>query len=303
MSDIGRDDEQAVSDLLKGAAARVDDYFRGQLTKVAALADAPPSIVEAVQYGLLAGGKRVRPTLVFETCACCGGDRDQAVPAAAAIELIHTFSLVHDDLPAMDDDDFRRGRPTTHKVYGEAMAVLAGDAMMSLAFEVLAAEYEPTQAARLVFALARATGPVGMIGGQVLDIAGEQQSLDLTQLRDVHARKTGALLTAACEMGAAVAGADAEAVEAVKRYGQHLGLAFQIADDALDVTSTREVTGKATGKDAAAGKNTYPGLLGLEESRRLARQEADAAIAAVERLGDAAAPLRLLAEFTVSRDR
>lgn len=292
-----------VAQLLSTHANAVEAYLRDRLPKTGGFNDAPKAVIEAINYSLLAGGKRLRPALVIECAQCCGGKdaATRALPAAAAVELIHTFSLVHDDLPAMDDDDLRRGRPTSHKVYGEALAILAGDAMTSLAFETLADEYEPPVAAALVKLLARATGPVGMIGGQTLDIAAENQKLSLEELQNVHRRKTGALLTAACEMGAIVAGASDAQRDALRRYGQHLGLAFQIADDVLDVTATSEATGKATHKDAAAGKNTYPSLLGLDEARRLANDEASAAVAALASFDASAEGLRLLATFAASR--
>src|SRR5688500_7469220 len=187
---------------------------------------APCRLVEAIRYSLLAGGKRIRPTLVMESFrACTGREPDaSALAAAGAIELIHTFSLVHDDLPAMDDDDLRRGRPTNHKVYGDAMAILAGDAMVTMAFEVIATDAEARVAAAIVRELAGASGPAGMIGGQVLDIDGEHTSLSIDQLRRLHAMKTGALLTCACRLGAMAAGADAGRLEAVTAFGQHLGL-------------------------------------------------------------------------------
>ena len=269
---------------------------------------APPRLIESVQYSLTAGGKRLRPALVMECAAAIAGEdavltkRRSVLAAAAAMELIHTFSLVHDDLPAMDDDDLRRGRPTNHKVYGEAMAILAGDAMTTMAFEVLATDADPTVAIQLVKELAVASGPEGMIGGQVLDIDGETQSLNMEELRRVHRMKTGALLTASCRMGAIAAGASELALAAVTDYGTHLGLAFQIVDDVLDVTSTPEQMGKATNKDAAAGKNTYPKLIGLEASQREAQRQLELALAAVKPVGEPAAGLVALARFVVERD-
>jgi geranylgeranyl pyrophosphate synthase len=292
-------------------------------------AKAPPRLMESIQYSLTAGGKRLRPALVLECWKACrpanragessgngsGGARGKAQPtndhptyrsalaAAAAIELIHTFSLVHDDLPAMDDDDLRRGRPTNHKVFGEAMAILAGDAMVTIAFEIIAADADPAVAPALIRELASASGPEGMIGGQVRDIDGENISLKLQELQQLHAMKTGALLTAACRLGALAARADDSALQAVTAFGRHMGLAFQIVDDLLDVISTPEQLGKATRKDAGKGKNTYPSLLGIEGSRREADAQLAAAMKSLDPLGPAAGTLRTLAQFVVQRDK
>lgn len=269
---------------------------------------APLRLVEAVQYSLTAGGKRLRPALVMECAVAVAGEhappqpRRSVLAAAGAMELIHTFSLVHDDLPAMDNDDLRRGRPTNHKVYGEAMAILAGDAMVTMAFELLATDAAWAVAVPLVRELAIASGPEGMIGGQVLDIEGESQSLELPELQRVHRMKTGALLTASCRMGAIAVGAGEHQLSAVTDYGTHLGLAFQIVDDVLDVTSTPEQMGKATNKDAAAGKNTYPKLIGLEASQREASRQLELALSAIKPLGAAAAGLTALARFVVERN-
>ena len=316
--------DQAVPDaraILRAHWAAVDAGLRGLRDRYAAIAGGdggPARLLDAIDYSLLAGGKRLRPALILETCRACGDGGQgashlalapgkSALAAAVAMELIHTFSLVHDDLPAMDDDDLRRGRPTNHKVFGEAMAVLAGDAMTVMAFEVIAADADPAVAPALVFELARAAGPAGMIGGQLLDIDGENQALSLDQLQQIHRLKTGALLTASCRMGALSATRESAVgghgrLEAVTAFGRHLGLAFQIVDDVLDVTSTPEQMGKATGKDAGKGKNTYPGLLGLEASRQMAAAELHAALAAIEPLGPAADGLRALARFVVERD-
>jgi geranylgeranyl diphosphate synthase, type II len=286
--------------VLRGRAARVE---RGLSSFLDRLSGAPLRLVEAIRYSLLAGGKRLRPALVLEWHAALIGSHEpnaSAVAAAMAIELIHTFSLVHDDLPAMDDDDLRRGAPTNHKVFGEAMAILAGDAMTAMAFETLAADADPRHAAKMAAELARATGPLGMIGGQVVDIANENVDLSLDALRSLHTMKTGALLTAACRLGAIAADANAATLECATSYGRHLGLAFQIMDDVLDVTATPQQMGKATGKDADAGKNTYPKLLGLEESRSLARRELDQAIEAISGI-PCGATLAALARFVVER--
>ena len=279
----------------------VNVYLKSVLARYA---EAPRRLIEAVEYSLMAGGKRLRPALVLETAVACGAGsppNPSALAAAGAIELIHTFSLVHDDLPAMDDDDLRRGRPTSHKVFGEAMAILAGDAMVAMAFEAIAADADPALAPALVSELAGATGPGGMIGGQVIDLASSGAAIDLPHLQALHRMKTGALLVAACRMGAIAAGASAGVLDAVTTYGRHLGLAFQIVDDLLDVTSTPEQLGKGTQKDAARGKTTYPGLIGIEPSRDEARRQLAASAAAVGGLGASAAGLQHLARFVVDR--
>jgi geranylgeranyl diphosphate synthase, type II len=263
----------------------------------------PASLLEAIRYSFFAGGKRLRPTLVLEWCEACQGDASSktALAAAGAIELIHTFSLVHDDLPAMDDDDLRRGRPTNHKVFGEAMAILAGDAMTTLAFQLIADRAATDRGARLVCELARAGGPAGMIGGQVIDIENENVAIDLAALKQLHAMKTGALLTCACRMGAIAGDADETRLAAATAFGTHLGLAFQIMDDVLDVTATSAQMGKATNKDHHAGKNTYPKLLGLAQSQALAQAELNAALDALKPLGAAGHTLAELAQFVLKR--
>lgn len=264
----------------------------------------PTRLIDAINYSFNAGGKRLRPALVLEAFAVCEGEdeqRDTAIKAACAIELIHTFSLVHDDLPAMDDDDLRRGQPTNHKVFGEAMAILAGDAMTTLAFELLSHAGDPHIAIKLVRELASCSGPCGMIGGQVLDMDGENQSLALDDLMRIHRMKTGALLTCACRMGAIAAGANPVKLNSLTQYGLHLGLAFQIIDDVLDVTATTEQLGKKSHKDADHGKNTYPALLGLDESRRKAADEMKLALDALAIFGERAENLRMLAQLVVER--
>ncbi|HWB53134.1 MAG TPA: farnesyl diphosphate synthase [Tepidisphaeraceae bacterium] len=276
---------------------------------LAARKNVPDRLMESIRYSLLAGGKRLRPGLTMETFETCSNvdcrsraATNSALACAGAMELIHTFSLVHDDLPAMDNDDLRRGRPTNHKVFGEAMAILAGDAMVTLAFELIAECAEPRLTARLVTELARPAGPGGMIGGQVLDIDSENQSLNLEQLKKLHRLKTGALIIASCRLGAVCADADADHLNAVTRYAEHLGLAFQIVDDLLDVTSTPAELGKATQKDQSKGKNTYPSLLGLDPARTQARREVTAALDAIAPLGPSADGLTALAQFVVDRN-
>ncbi|MGH7175994.1 MAG: polyprenyl synthetase family protein, partial [Tepidisphaeraceae bacterium] len=256
---------ESVIEILQRDARLLEDALRGTLARHAS---APPRLIEAIEYSLLGGGKRLRPALVMESCRACGGNVDTVTLAAAcAVELVHTFSLVHDDLPAMDDDDLRRGKPTSHKVFGEGMAILAGDAMITLAFEALAIDSEAGLSSALIRELASAAGACGMIGGQVLDIAGESRTLGIDELRRLHRMKTGALLACACRMGALGARATRTQFEAIAQFGQHVGLAFQIVDDLLDVTSTPDQLGKATRKDAGRGKNTFPAQIGVERSR------------------------------------
>ena len=292
--------------LLERSADCVADYFQRLSARYP---HAPARLLEAIEYSLMAGGKRLRPALVLECAKACNKSASDSTPsptaiaAAAAMELIHTFSLVHDDLPAMDDDDLRRGRPTNHKVFGEAMAILAGDAMTTMAFEILAADCEPRLVASLVRELASASGPSGMIGGQVIDMDEGHPPKNLSELQRLHRMKTGALLTASCRMGAISGGADPTTLESLDAFGRHLGLAFQIVDDILDQTSTPEELGKATGKDAANGKVTYPMLLGLEESRQEAAKQLSLALGAVKSLGRRGDDLRALARFVVERNK
>jgi geranylgeranyl diphosphate synthase, type II len=289
-------------DILGHWSLALTDYFRLVLKRYP---DAPSRLMEAVEYSLLAGGKRLRPALILECWRACGPAKSSPAPAAlaaaAAMELIHTFSLVHDDLPAMDDDDLRRGRPTNHKVFGEAVAILAGDAMVTMAFEVLADDAPAELVPALVRELAGASGPSGMIGGQVIDIDSKSPPASLQELQRLHRMKTGALLTASCRLGAIAASAPPATLAALDRFGRHLGLAFQIVDDLLDQTSTAEQLGKATQKDAAKGKVTYPMLIGLDSSRQEADRNLAAAIEAIKPLGPEADGLRVLAHFVVER--
>jgi geranylgeranyl diphosphate synthase type II len=242
----------------------------------------PPRLLEAMRYSVLGPGKRLRPVLTVLSARACGGTGVLSVdanpwPAACAVELIHAYSLIHDDLPAMDDDDVRRGRPTCHKQFGEALAILAGDALQALAFQVLAEGYPPEVAGRCTGELARAAGAAGMVGGQADDLAWEEHPTSgavptLEILEGIHLRKTGALIRAACVLGAIVADAPRNSLTALDGYGRSLGLAFQVVDDLLDVEGDADTAGKRLRKDAARGKLTYPGLLGVEESRRRARR-------------------------------
>jgi geranylgeranyl diphosphate synthase type II len=269
----------------------------------------PSQLADAIRYALLAPGKRLRPQLVLMAAEACGGKVESALPAACAVEMIHTYSLVHDDLPAMDDDDLRRGRPTCHKVYGEAVAILVGDALQARAFEVLAAEINPPElAARCCAVLGRAAGASALVGGQAADIAMtnddfEQPPGDFSQLEAIHRRKTGALFVAALELGAVTAEASDEQLRALTAYGRKLGLAFQITDDLLDVAGSQASLGKRVEKDAQHGKLTFPGLLGIEESRRRAKTLIDEACAMIELFGPRAGQLRALAKFVAAREK
>jgi len=262
---------------------------------------APAGLLEALRHPLVAGGKRLRPGLVALAARSCGGDSGAAWAPMAAVELIHTYSLVHDDLPCMDDDDLRRGRPTTHVLFGEATAVLVGDALQSLAFEVLAAG-GGEQAAAMVAALARAAGPVGMVGGQILDLAGEGQEPEEAAVLAIHRAKTAALIAASVELGALVAGAPAERVELLRAFGWDLGLLFQVADDLLDCTASEDELGKTPGKDAAAGKCTVVAALGLAGAQGLAQDLERRLEAAADRAGlDPDDPLRGIPAWVRSR--
>ncbi len=266
----------------------------------------PSSLHRAMRYSVFAGGKRIRPILLLAACEAVGGEIAPALPAACALEMIHTYSLIHDDLPAMDDDDFRRGRLTCHKVFGEATAILAGDALLTEAFIVLcdpgaAKQIAPATLRRVGHLIARAAGSQGMVGGQVVDMETEGKEFDLPTLQYIHTRKTGALILASLQAGALLGGADEVGFAAVTRYGEAAGLAFQIADDILDIVGEQEVLGKDIGSDEARGKATYPALFGIEASRARARELRDLAVTALEPLGERAEPLRQIATFIVDR--
>ncbi|MGE0605769.1 MAG: polyprenyl synthetase family protein [Pirellulales bacterium] len=264
----------------------------------------PARLQEAMQYSLLAPGKRLRPILVVLAAEACGGTLQQALPAACAVEMIHAYSLIHDDLPAMDDDDLRRGRPTNHKIFGEGLAILAGDALLTRAFEMVAQEIHPPQlAAKCCAALAQAAGAAALVGGQVADLEAETSGGDLRQLESIHARKTGAMLNVSLRLGALAAGGTPQQLQALQEYGQRLGLAFQISDDLLDVHGDEATVGKRVGKDNGRGKLTFPGLLGVEESRHRAEQLIREAKQALAPLGTAAEGLEALAQYVLERDR
>lgn len=265
----------------------------------------PATLHRAMRYSLFAGGKRIRPALALAAAEACGGGLEQAMAAACAVECIHTYSLIHDDLPAMDDDDFRRGKPTNHKVFGEGVAVLAGDALLTVAFEIVA--QAPPSArypvALQVRELAEASGSLQLIAGQVADLEGEGRRLSVPELRYIHERKTSALLRCSVRLGGMAAGCTPRQLAALTEFGYSVGLAFQVIDDILDVTQTSETLGKTAGKDVAAEKATYPSIVGLEASRRIAERLTRRAFAALKPLGRRAAALEAIADYLLRRDR
>ncbi|MCJ7642413.1 MAG: polyprenyl synthetase family protein [Desulfobacterales bacterium] len=269
----------------------------------------PPTLHQAIRYSVFAGGKRIRPILSMAAFDAVGGKGDGILPFACALEMIHTYSLIHDDLPAIDDDDFRRGRPTCHKAFGEAMAILAGDALLTEAFQLMTncfIQSTPAGGEKLMLDLvnkvAQAAGISGMVGGQVVDIESEGQDVDLATLQYIHTHKTGAMILASVQIGARLGGAEGEILKPYTHYGERIGLAFQIADDILDVEGKPELLGKSTGADLSKRKVTYPALLGIEESKRRARELIDLAIDALSPIGEQAEPLREIAQFIIARD-
>ncbi len=279
-------------------------------------AEAYPSVLhEAMRYSVFAGGKRLRPILVIAGAEAAGGSAGDVMPTACAVELIHTYSLIHDDLPAMDDDDYRRGRPTNHKIFGEAIAILAGDALLTLAFRLLAdnfadrggsagspgAALEPTRLREVLTEVAEAAGSFGMVGGQVVDIQSEGKSVSAETLEYIHTRKTAALIRVSLRVGALLVGAPERVLEAIGVAGSRLGLAFQIVDDILDVEGSLEELGKTAGSDRRKKKVTYPEHFGLEASRLRAKSLVEEAKSGLAPLGEAATPIRVLADFILDR--
>lgn len=257
-----------------------------------------------MRYSLLAPGKRLRPRLVLLAAEACGGSIENALPAACAVEMVHAYSLIHDDLPAMDDDDLRRGRPTCHRVFGEAMAILAGDALLALAFATVAEGIRPASIAAACCAeLATAAGPCHLVGGQADDLAGVEADGSVVRLESIHQRKTGALIRASLHLGAMVAGAQADELAGLEVYGRALGLAFQITDDLLDVAGEEAAVGKRTGKDAAHGKLTFPRLMGVAASRQRAESLVVEGCAALAPLGGRGRELARLARYVLERNR
>jgi geranylgeranyl diphosphate synthase, type II len=292
-----------VFDLERYLKERAQIVERELARVVAEPAGAAARLFDAMRYSLLGGGKRLRPVLALAASEAVGGKLDAALGIACAVEMIHTYSLIHDDLPCMDDDDLRHGRPTSHKVYGEAFATLAGDALLTDAFKVLARSASevvpPAVMIETIVELAEAAGSSGMVAGQTIDILGQAKTL--AELEELHGKKTGAMFLASIKGGARIGGADAHQLKALDSYGRALGLAFQVIDDLLDVESTTEQLGKRTQKDAEQGKATYPGILGIERSHQFARQLEQQAHRALDSFDDRAEPLRQIATFVVER--
>ncbi|MCB1214698.1 MAG: polyprenyl synthetase family protein [Deltaproteobacteria bacterium] len=263
----------------------------------------PETLHQSMHYSLMAGGKRLRPILCLASTECLGGNQEEALAAAAALEMIHTYSLIHDDLPAMDDDDLRRGRPTNHKVYGEAMAILAGDALLTEAFRLLSLSHypqDPLSRLQLIQIIAEASGSQGMVGGQAIDLLSEGKKITLEALEKIHQNKTGKLILASVQAGALIAGAQGEDWKRLSRFAQNIGLSFQIADDILDIEGGEDI-GKDLGSDLEKNKATYPALLGLEASKKRAKALMEEALDCLSIYGEKGQALKAIAEYVVSR--
>jgi len=262
-------------------------------------------VVEAARYSLFAGGKRIRPILCIAAHDAVSGSSDALLPIACALEMIHTYSLIHDDLPAMDDDNYRRGKPTNHKVFGEGVAILAGDLLLTYAFELMASAApsveNPTMLLNVMRIIAEAAGFRGMIGGQMIDLECENRKVDLSTVEEMHRKKTGALLTASVKVGALLGGADGDELKRFEDYGYHFGLAFQITDDLLDIVGNFKEMGKKPGSDLEKNKMTYPALLGVDGSREAAEMHVKKAVEAISPYGDTAEPLKAIAEYLLQR--
>jgi len=292
-----------LEDYLKSKKEIVDTALERYLPGVSSV---PPIIFESVRYSVFAGGKRLRPILCLAAAEAVSGKADIALPAACALEMIHTYSLIHDDLPAMDDDDYRRGKPTNHRVFGEAVAVLAGDALLTEAFHLISNRElfkgVPAESIlRVIHELSQASGYFGMVGGQVVDIQSEGRAVGEETLYFIHTHKTGALMTAAVRTGAILAGATEEQIHVLSQYGRDLGIAFQVADDILNVEGNREALGKETGSDTRLKKATFPAVMGLDASRRKAQEFVAHALVHLESFDERAEPMRAIARYAIER--
>lgn len=287
---------------LKTKKNSVDGFLKKYISDKKRKKDCPGELCAAIGYALMAGGKRVRPVLSIASFEAAGGGNRNILPVAASLELIHTYSLIHDDLPAMDNDDFRRNQPTTHKAYGEAIAILAGDALLTDAFSIISqTDADPGTLINVIKELSHASGAEGMVGGQTVDILLEGKEARKKDLLYIHTHKTGALIRGSVRIGAIMANAPRTKLNALTEYGEKIGLAFQIVDDILDITGTKEELGKSTGADDARGKNTYPLIFGLEKSRKIADKLICDALEAIKKFDKRADPLREIAGYIVSR--
>jgi geranylgeranyl diphosphate synthase, type II len=292
-----------VKKYLERRRRQVDDALKGWVVREK---EFPPQIHKAMRYSLFAGGKRLRPILVLAAAEAVGGQASEALPAACALELIHTYSLIHDDLPSLDDDDLRRGMPTSHKVFGEAVAILAGDALLTEAFHLLTRpdlmkKISPRRRIEAIQAIALGAGSRGMVGGQTMDIASEGKKMKPEVLEYIHSHKTGALIAASTVAGGVIGGGSSREIRGLEQYGRKLGLAFQIVDDLLDVQGEKSQMGKAVGKDQAKGKATYPALFGVENSQRQAEESIREALTHLAPFDRRANPLRAIAKFILQR--
>lgn len=291
-----------INDYLKQKKEEVETFLQTRMDDKRGQKGCPPQLREAMAYSLMAGGKRIRPIFCMASYEAAGGSEAQIIPVASAIELIHTYSLIHDDLPSMDNDDLRRNKPTNHKVFGEATAILAGDALLTDAFSIITeTALPPPVLVNVISELSHACGPEGMVGGQIVDILLEGKKADREDIYYIHTHKTGALIRCAIRIGAIIAGAGADTLDSLTVYGEKVGLAFQIIDDILDVTGTEGELGKPTGSDNMHGKNTYPSLFGLEASRDIARELIDESIRIIESLDGASTRLIELARYILER--
>ncbi|MGO0883348.1 polyprenyl synthetase family protein [Clostridioides difficile] len=288
---------------LKEKARFIEDVLKEYMPKEEGY---QKTVIEAMNYSLSAGGKRLRPILTLEACKVVGGNEEEAIPFAIAIEMIHTYSLIHDDLPALDNDDLRRGRPTNHKVYGEAMGILAGDALLNYAFEVMLAgsinKENPEKYLKAINEIAKGAGIHGMIGGQVVDVESENKQIEKEKLDYIHMNKTAAMMVGCMRAGATIGGANSEQMEEITKYAKNIGLSFQIVDDILDIVGDEAKLGKKVGSDIENHKSTYPSLLGLDKSKEIAHNLIDEAKKSIEKLSDNVDFLKGLAEYIIDRE-
>jgi geranylgeranyl diphosphate synthase type II len=287
---------------LKEKKKTVDSFLRQYIAAKKKHKECPRGLADAMGYALMAGGKRARPILCIASYEASGGRSKKILPIACSLELIHTYSLIHDDLPAMDNDDFRRNMPTTHKVFGEATAILAGDALLTDAFNMIVqSKAGPGTLVKVIHEMSSACGPEGLVGGQTVDLLLEGKKAGKKDLIYIHTHKTGALIKASVRTGAIVANASTDKLKYLTEYGEKVGLAFQVVDDILDITGTKEEIGKSTGADSARGKNTYPSIFGLKKSRDIATALANESIEALSSFNKRADPLREIADYIISR--